>query len=97
MDENVENDDNIMITSIDNPWNPFTQFDEWYAFDMRQGYNICGLMASFTTYSRSLPETINEADIDEAIDQLCNDVFKGLFIKVSPESYKDDGTIVPVP
>ena len=26
-----------MLTTSDNPYDPFTQFDEWYAFDERKG------------------------------------------------------------
>ena len=25
----MENDNEIMLTTIDNPFNPFTQYDEW--------------------------------------------------------------------
>ena len=28
-----------MLTTIDNPFNPFTNFDDWYAFDTSKGYN----------------------------------------------------------
>ena len=34
-----------MITTIDNPYNPFTQFDEWYAFDEGKGYCTSGYLA----------------------------------------------------
>ena len=28
-----------MLTTVDNPFNPFTEFDEWFAFDRQMGYN----------------------------------------------------------
>jgi hypothetical protein len=28
----------LMLTTEDNPYNPFTQYDEWLAFDRQQGY-----------------------------------------------------------
>ena len=37
--ETVSND--WMLTTSDNPYNPFTQFDEWQMFDSLQGYNTC--------------------------------------------------------
>jgi len=34
-----------MLTTIDNPFNPFTQFDEWKDFDETQGYYTCPYLA----------------------------------------------------
>ncbi len=44
-------DEEYMLTTEDNPYNPFTNFDEWYAFDTQKGYNTCGYLArvSFTS------------------------------------------------
>ena len=33
-----------MLSTADNPWNPFTNFNEWYAFDVVHGYNSCGVL-----------------------------------------------------
>ena len=33
-----------MVTTIDNPWNPFTNWDEWYAYDEWHGYHTCSLV-----------------------------------------------------
>ena len=38
----------LMVTTKDNPFNPFTHFREWYAFDMASGYNTCGVLAAMT-------------------------------------------------
>lgn len=34
-----------MITTVDNPYNPFTQWDEWLAFDISHGYNSWNMVA----------------------------------------------------
>ena len=34
-----------MLTTEDNPFNPFTHYDEWYNWDISNGYNTCGLIA----------------------------------------------------
>ena len=35
----------LMVTTVDNPYNPFTEFYEWLSFDIEKGYNTCGLLA----------------------------------------------------
>ena len=32
----------MLVTTADNPFSPFTQFDSWFMYDMRMGYNTCG-------------------------------------------------------
>ena len=92
----MSNTDNIMVTTLDNPINPFTNFEEWLSTDIALGYNTCGVLARLAKVSEELSDTLNEEEIDSAMNEMTNGIFKGIFVKVSPESYKDDGTIVPV-
>ena len=39
------NNNEFMITTFDNPFDPFYQFDEWLLFDNMKGYNTCGHLA----------------------------------------------------
>lgn len=91
----MDNTKKIMVTTIDNPFNPFTDFDAWMTCDLQLGYNTCGTLASLVYISSELSDNLNEEEENRAIDQLVNGDLKGVFIKVSPESYKDDGKIVP--
>ena len=38
--------DDVAITTLDNPFNPFTDFKQWYSYDIQMGYNTCERLAS---------------------------------------------------
>ena len=33
-----------MLSTKDNPWNPFTSFDEWLAYDLLHGHDCSGYL-----------------------------------------------------
>lgn len=70
-----------MLTTVDNPYDPFTQFDEWFEFDESNGYCSCGLLARLALTSSSLSDEENLKEIDHAINDILN-LFPGLYIKV---------------
>lgn len=54
-----------LVTTIDNPWNPFTHWDEWYEFDESSGYHTCGLVARLAVVS----DDLSDHDYEQAVDQ----------------------------
>ena len=59
------------ITTDDNPFDPFTQFDDWYDWDLKMGYDICGKIARFApTSAENLTDYENNELIDEAIHKV---------------------------
>ena len=73
----------MMLTTVDNPFNPFTQFDEWFAFDCQKGYYTCNLLARVAKLSDELPESVNKMLLNKAIDEICEQNVLGLYRKVS--------------
>jgi hypothetical protein len=59
-----------MLTTVDNPYNPETEWDEWFAFDLEHGYNTPGLLARVAITSDELSETDQDDAIEAAIDEL---------------------------
>lgn len=70
------------LTTIDNPFNPFTQFDEWLAFDESKGYNTINYLARIVITSEELSETDEAVAIENAIDEIVNLNLLGLYRKV---------------
>ena len=73
------------LTSIDNPFDPFSQYDEWKDFDSRLGYYSEELVARVLVTSDEFPDSRQQSDYEEAIDTVLEyDVLK-VFKKVSKQ------------
>lgn len=59
-----------MITTIDNPFDPDTQFDDWFAFDEEQGYHTCSYLDRIAKTSSDLSNSKNQEIIENAIDEI---------------------------
>lgn len=73
----------IMLTTIDNPFNPFTQWDEWKSFDEDKGYFTCSYLARIAKTSDELSDVDYELAVEEAINEICELNTLGLYKKVS--------------
>lgn len=73
----------VMLTTTDNPYDPFTQFDDWYAFDIQNGYDSCGLLARVANTSNELADSFYEKQVEQAIDFICLFNPNGKFKKVT--------------
>lgn len=73
---------NHMLTTTDNPFDPFAQFDEWYAFDTRSGYNTLSFLARVTVTSPDLSEADQLVAIEQAMDEIVKENILGLYRKV---------------
>lgn len=56
-----------LLTTRDNPFNPHTQWDEWYAFDRRKGYHTCELLARVTNSADYIDDNSTEFAMAEIV------------------------------
>lgn len=63
-------DNDYMLTTYDNPYSPFTQFELWFKFDMMLGYDSCTLLNKTSAINTIQSEEINEKDSLDAIDYI---------------------------
>ena len=75
-----------MITTRDNPYDYFTQFDQWYLYDTTHGYNTCSLLARLAYTSIKLSDVINQEEIERAIDLMIKNDFENIYKKVYSEN-----------
>ena len=78
-----------MLTTVDNPFNPFTEFDEWLNYDIDAGYNTPSLLARIAKVSDELSEPDQALAIQDAIDEIVRENVSGMFRKVSRNSIQN--------
>ena len=81
--EQTEKVSATMLTTADNPFDPFTQFDEWKTFDEAKGYNTCEYLARIAKTSDELSETDQNLAIQSAIDEIIRINVLGIYKKVT--------------
>ena len=71
-----------MLTTIDNPYNPFENFKAWYLFDVQNGYNSCSYLARIARISDEMTELENDEEIERAIDEIIEYDFRNIYVKI---------------
>ena len=71
-----------MLTTIDNPFDPFDQFDSWFQFDSDKGYNSCSYLARIARTSDQLSDDENNKEVERAIDEIIKYDFMNIYKKV---------------
>lgn len=72
-----------MLTTFDNPFDPFEQFDSWLTFDVDKGYDSCSYLDRIARTSDQLTEEENDEEIERAIDEIIKYDFRNIYRKVS--------------
>jgi hypothetical protein len=78
-----------MLTTVDNPFNPFTEFDEWLEYDISMGYNTAAFLARVANVSSDLSEPDQALAVQDAIDDIVNENVSGMWRKVSRSSIRE--------
>ena len=79
-----------MLTTFDNPYNPFDQFTLWLMFDKEKGYNSCELLARIV----DLSDDLSEKEVDEATERAIDEIIKydpfNIYMKVTRENFETE-------
>lgn len=74
---------NCMLTTIDNPYNPFEQFVQWFLFDIEKGYNSCSRLMRIAKIQDDFTQKEIDEEIERAIDEIIKHDFVGIYKKVT--------------
>ena len=75
-----------MLTTFDNPFDPFDEFDSWYRFDVDKGYNSCSFLDRIARTSDQLSDFENEKEIERAINEIITYDPLKIYTKVTQNS-----------
>lgn len=73
------------LTTVDNPYDPFEQFDEWYRFDCDKKYFSCEYLDRIARTSDQLSDEENDREIERAIDEIIKYDFQNIYKKVKKD------------
>lgn len=59
-----------LLSTKDNPFDPFTQWEDWLAYDQNKGYNTCSYLARIAEVAEGLPEEQNRLEIKRAMEKI---------------------------
>ena len=79
------------LTTVDNPYDPFTEYEAWYRFDEDMGYHSCSYLARIARPSHQLSDSVNEQELERAIDDIIKYDPLGIYKKVKSSSDSDLG------
>jgi hypothetical protein len=78
--------DTWLLTTKDNPYNPFTEWREWLFEDMRLGYNTPGLIARIAAASDTIADDVDSQAMRDIVE--LNPT--GQHLMVSMSSFEQD-------
>lgn len=89
------------LTTIDNPWNPFTNFRDWYNFDESHDYGCCSIVARLAITTEDMTDVEEAKEIERAINSFIEADPTGIYMKVydsedidfTPLSYDENDEI----
>jgi hypothetical protein len=75
-----------VLTTVDNPFNPVTQFDEWFNWDSMKGYHTLSLLARVVITSDELSEADQAQAVEDAVEEIARENVSGMHRKVSMQT-----------
>lgn len=86
MSNKVQTETEFMLTTIDNPFDYFEDFQSWFHYDTLKGYYSCNLLARIANLTDEMTQKERNEEIERAIDEIIQYDFRNIFKKVKKET-----------
>lgn len=70
-----------LLTTFDNPYNPFVDFDHWFMFDCEMQHNTCGRIARLVDDDPEMTEHEAREERERVMDFIVTYDLEGKFFK----------------
>lgn len=74
-----------MLTTFDNPFNPFVDFSSWYMFDCEKNYNTSSRLARIANIDSEMTEQEREDEMERAMNLIVKYDFEDRYVKGTEE------------
>lgn len=71
------------LTTFDNPYNPFSDFTQWFLYDEKKGYHSTAYLGRIARTSDQLSEEENDKETERAIDEIIKYDELGIYKKIT--------------
>ena len=78
-----------MLTTFDNPYNPFVDFSSWYMYDCEMQYNTCGRLARLADIDSEMTDREIDATKEEVMDFIVKYDMEGIFFAGTEEQIEN--------
>jgi hypothetical protein len=82
-----------MLTTIDNPYNPFDDFISWFMFDTEKGYDCCSRLARIANFEDDMTQKEMDEENERAIDEIIKYDFTNIYKKITRDEQVTPETI----
>ena len=72
-----------MLSTIDNPFNPFEDYSSWLMFDKEKGYDSAERLMRIAILTDDMTQKEENEEIERAIDEIIKYDILNVYIKVS--------------
>ena len=72
-----------MLSTIDNPFNPFEDYSSWLMFDKEKGYDSAERLMRIAKLTDDMTQKEENEEIERAIDEIIKYDILNIYIKVS--------------
>ena len=72
----------VTATTIDNPFNPFDDFNSWFRFDTEKGYYTSSKLGRLTHLTDDMTEKEENEEVERAVDRLIEIDPLDIYVKI---------------
>jgi len=90
MEKEYDQDRRVNITTIDNPYDPFDDFEHWLQYDTEKGYYTSSKLARLTNITNDMTEAEENIEVERAIDRLIEIDPFDVYIKIEKNINKNE-------